>query len=263
MKIIISLTAIPSRIPFLEPVIQSLKEQSLKASSIELNVPREYSKRSLGVIDVSKIPKGVDVYWMDEDLGPASKVLPTVKRYQSEEVVIAYCDDDKIYDKDWLKRLVDKSGDNPNACIVDSGWNLVSRLHKIYWHKRPYLYKLIRALSLGRFKAGRVGDGSIQIAEGCSGVLVKPHFFDDRVFDIPDILWSVDDVWLSGWLAINGHPIIQTGVGKEKLAKDLVAEGKSIGRLSSLYDFAYKGFDRLRSDELCINYMQDTYKIWK
>jgi len=30
------------------------------------------------------------------------------------------------------------------------------------------------------------------------GVSVKPKFFDNEFFKIPDTLWSVDDIWLSG-----------------------------------------------------------------
>lgn len=264
MKIIVSLTTIPTRVPFLEPVIQSIQEQSLIPDAIELNLPKEYSKRSLGIVDPSTLPKGVNIYWMEKDLGPASKVLPTAKRYRKcLDTVIVYCDDDKLYDRDWLKRLVEKAKLYPNACIVESGWNIYSHLHKKYWRKRPVLYKLLRLLSLGRFKAGRAGDDSIQIAEGWSGVLIRPDFFDDRAFVIPDVIWSVDDVWLSGWLAINNHPILSTNESRDKLSRSLVIDGKSIGELSSLYKFVYKGFDRSQSDALCIEYMRSKYQIWK
>lgn len=36
---------------------------------------------------------------------------------------------------------------------------------------------------------------------GVGGVVVRPEFLDDEAFDIPDIAWLVDDVWLSAMLA--------------------------------------------------------------
>ena len=42
--------------------------------------------------------------------------------------------------------------------------------------------------------------GFADILQGLGGVVVRPDFFDDEAFDIPDILWAVDDVWLSGML---------------------------------------------------------------
>lgn len=263
MSIVVSLTTIPSRLPHLGLVIKSIKEQSIKPDHIQLYVPREYNKRSLGVIDASLIPKDVDLIWVEEDLGPATKVLPAVKRFKDHpDVKLIYCDDDKLFDRDFIKRLLEASDANPNACIVEFGWNLLSRLNKIYWHKRPLVYKVMRLLTLGYLKAGNAGDGSIQIAEGCGGVLVKPHFFNDDVYDIPDILWNVDDIWLSGWLAVNQHPIIQTNRQRNEGAKDLFVENQNLGRLESLYEMVYKGHSRLDADYKCIRYMQEKYGIW-
>jgi hypothetical protein len=49
--------------------------------------------------------------------------------------------------------------------------------------------------------------GYIDILEGWDGVVVRPEFFDDFAWQIPDILWTVDDVWLSGCLERQGIPI--------------------------------------------------------
>lgn len=261
--IIVTLTTIPSRLPHLNKVISAIQNQSMKPDSIQLYLPREYSKRSLGKIDPSKLPEGVEIVWVDSDLGPATKILPATAKYINQpDTKLIYCDDDKIYDPKWIERLVKKSEAHPKACIVENGWNLKSRLHKIYWHKRPLLYKTIRLLSLGRFKAGAISDGSIQIAEGCGGVLVKPYFFSKETFEIPDILWSVDDVWLSGWLAINKIKIVKTDKSKSEGGRDLVINNQSIGRLESLYNYVYSGANRLDADEKCITYMQKIYSIW-
>jgi hypothetical protein len=49
--------------------------------------------------------------------------------------------------------------------------------------------------------------GYVDILQGLGGAVVRPEFFDDAAYDIPEVIWAVDDVWLSGILAKNGVPI--------------------------------------------------------
>ena len=104
-KLVVSLTTIPSRLPSLARTLQSLHRQDTVPDVIELNLPRSYSKRSLGRIDPDLIPGGCTVRWVPQDMGPATKVLPTVRRYRAMDAWIVYCDDDQSYDPQWLTRL--------------------------------------------------------------------------------------------------------------------------------------------------------------
>ena len=42
---------------------------------------------------------------------------------------------------------------------------------------------------------------------GVGGAVVRPEFFDDVAYDIPEEAWAVDDVWLSAQLARRGIAI--------------------------------------------------------
>jgi hypothetical protein len=41
-------------------------------------------------------------------------------------------------------------------------------------------------------------------------VLIRPEYLQNDAFGIPDVLWSVDDVWLSGMFERNGHRLVLT-----------------------------------------------------
>jgi len=80
--VIASLTTIPKRIPQLRKTLESLKHQ---VSWIELNIPKT-SKRTGQPYELPdwllQMPY-VDVYEVPHDLGPITKVLPTMVRYKN------------------------------------------------------------------------------------------------------------------------------------------------------------------------------------
>ena len=47
-------------------------------------------------------------------------------------------------------------------------------------------------------------EGYVDILEGFAGGLVRPDMFGPEDAIIPDRLWAVDDIWLSGMLARKG-----------------------------------------------------------
>jgi hypothetical protein len=264
MKIIVSLTTIPARIQHIQPVIDSILNQSVKPDSIDLFVPYQYNKRSLGVIDPGLLPEGVNIEWVENDLGPATKILPATLKYKGmQDLVIIYCDDDRIYDYNWIKRLTDIAKTDTNACVAESCFSVTYQLSRVAWRdKRPIAYRLLRTLSLGLFRPYQKMNDYCDIAEGFGGVLVRPHFFCPEAFDIPDILWTVDDIWLSGWLAINGHKILRTSGNNKGLSSDLISNGRSVGKITGLNRYVYRKHDRNLANEACIEYMQKNHRIW-
>ena len=97
--------------------------------------------------------------------------------------------------------------------------------------------------------------GYVDIFEGCGGVLVRPEFFDDTAFDIPDLARSVDDVWLSGMLAAHGVPIWLDGNRYEP-------ENTAAESFDPLVTSVIDGADRADSNRAAIQYLQKTYGIW-
>lgn len=91
--------------------------------------------------------------------------------------------------------------------------------------------------------------------EGFGGVLVRPDFFDDACFDIPPVMWNVDDVWLSGMLARRGHFVWLDHRAKEPRERD-------IDLSDSLYFSQIDGHGRHESNRLCAEFLREKYGIW-
>ncbi len=89
--------------------------------------------------------------------------------------------------------------------------------------------------------------GIVDICQGFGGVLVEPSFFPETVFDIPELLWMVDDVWLSGQLTINSIQIRQVSNYNEKLRKNLKAH-----RTASLKKYVYNNYSRVDADMMYV-----------
>jgi len=262
-EIVISLTTVPSRARYLSQFLDSIEKQTVLPSKIELNIPTEYHKRKLGKVDSNLIPSDLDVYDC-EDYGPATKILPTLKRYSDRETRIIYCDDDKIYDKNWVHNLVTASDDAPDSAICDETISISSIIYRYHHPHKDLRYKVKKALSFGRFRPYRTDKSKdSDIAQGFGGVLVKPSFFTDAVFTIPEILWSVDDIWLSGDMTVKGTEIRWSGRPRDEKAKPVFVDGHNLGDFpDSLNLLEFDGFDRFEADYYAVRYYQEKFGIW-
>lgn len=261
--IVISLTTVPSRARYLSKFLESIEKQTVLPSRIELNIPTEYHKRNLGKIDKKLIPSDLDVYDC-VDYGPATKILPTLKRYSDTDTRIIYCDDDRLYNENWVRNLVSVADRNPTSAICDECISIRSIIHRYYHPHKDLRYKIKKALTLGRYRPYRTDKKTASdIAQGFGGVLVKPSFFDNRVFSIPDVLWSVDDIWLSGHMTLTGSDIRWSGRCREEKSVPVFVNGRELGRLpDSLNLSECDGFDRLAADYYAVRYYQENFGIW-
>jgi hypothetical protein len=267
MKLILSLTAIPPRFGQLGETLASFLAQTADVAAINLYLPRRYRRFEFDPSKLPAVPEGVTICLVDEDFGPATKVLPAVAQYAGQDVMILFGDDDKVYDPGWAQRFVDAATAHPDCCIVEEGGDVCdysnhahrgSRQPRSTRRKKDLSYRLRRLLSLGQWKPRKnVGSGYVDMLEGWGGVLVRPHFFTEAAFQIPDVLWTVDDIWLSGQLALNGVPIWLNG------ESDLRAKGNSDEVSSaSLRKFVHQGHGRVEANQACVDYFRQTHGIW-
>ena len=49
--------------------------------------------------------KSVKIFWQDKDVGPATKLLPTIERHKNQNILIVIVDDDMLYHKTLVQRL--------------------------------------------------------------------------------------------------------------------------------------------------------------
>lgn len=259
---VISLTTIPSRMDRIHPTLESLLRQSVAIDAVILWIPRAYRRAEFREFSLPSVPAGVDVRRCDIDYGPATKILPAIQAFRNRDVRILYCDDDRIYDPCWASRLIEASNAHPEACITAVGEVVGLTLKKAF--KVTPTYRLLARGTLGIFstvyrsgmRALEIDSGFVDICKGYGGVLVRPQFFDQTVFDIPDLLWTVDDIWLSGQLALAGVPIWKAANADDALKTD-------VADVDALVDYVYADHRREQANVACIGYFQETFGIWR
>jgi hypothetical protein len=260
--VIISLTTIPPRMTRLGPTLDSLLKQTATISSIILWLPKKYRRDAFNDYSAPKVPLGVEIRYCDIDYGPATKILPAVSFFKGQDVKLIYCDDDEIYDPDWAELLVSQSEQFPSECISIVGMT-VERIEYDYF-KRTWPYHLRNILTLGFYRRWYLRQaatmkskpGLVDICQGFGGVLVKPEFFPATAFDIPDVLWTVDDVWLAGQMRANGVRVRRAA----EIKKCQQSDAAHVERLTTL---VHDGYDRVAADMYCVNYFREKYGIWK
>jgi hypothetical protein len=262
--LVVSLTTIPSRAKYLSDFMVRLERQRVQPSRIEINIPFEYTKRNMGMVDESLIPSDIDIYYCD-DFGPATKILPTLKRYDQQDVNIIYCDDDKIYHENWIKNLTLAAEKYPGSAICDECVSVRSIINRYHNPRKNYYYKLRKILSIGKYRPYRTDKKTeAEIVQGFGGVLVKPNFFHHDVFVIPCILWAVDDIWLSCNLTVNGTNIRWSERGKDEKSRPIINNGINIGDCFDALNLTeFSGMDRFSLDYYAVRYLQKRFGIWQ
>jgi hypothetical protein len=211
-KVIISLTTSPNRLKLIEPAIISFLNQDYKPTQIEINVPLKYKNKEEYEIpdflkasvvgsseaDPPKYPT-VKIFRIERDIGPATKIVPTLLRYKDDPdaFIITFDDDHKYPEKmvsTLLKGLV-KFGDKKIYTI--------GGLHMFVGSK----------MTLEGFNPYHTCQ--VDVLEGVFGVLYNPRLFEDdlmdymnKVIQCKECLTS-DDITLSNYLAWKKVPIIR------------------------------------------------------
>lgn len=258
---IINFTSIPPRMAKLQRVVDALQAQTAKIDGIILWIPRSYRRSDFQGYTIPTLPKGIEVRYSDKDYGPATKILPATLAFQGQDVRLIYCDDDEVYRPEWAATLIEGSEAHPEACVTISGLNVASVDFEM--HLRRNRQTLLNRASFGaysrlyarRHRPARPKLGQVDICQGFGGVLVRPHFFGPEVYDIPDVLWTVDDIWLSGHLAMRGVPIHR--VSPRKLCSK-----SELARVHDLTSYNYNNDDRISADHKCVEYYRREYAVW-
>ncbi|WP_421693112.1 hypothetical protein [Aestuariivirga sp.] len=195
---IISLTSIPSRLPLIERTLKSLMRQRMAPRKIVLNLPR-FSRREGVAYSVPSFFEGlrsVSIRWC-EDMGPATKLLPSLQ-HEPPGTRIIVADDDRIYPATLVEDLVSASQKAPQSAFGMSGWvvppDLTDRPTTVWSNLAMRAPAPVRARRLSR-------PLQVDILQGLSAYLVKPEFFElAAVTDYgsaPEAAFFVDDVWIS------------------------------------------------------------------
>lgn len=138
-KFVISLTTIPSRISTLEPVINSLLNQTYPPKAIYLNLPKKYNRFDEKIkipIFLSKYDN-VHVYHMDVDYGPATKFIGALLNPDiSDDTPIMVTDDDTIKRHHWAQLLMSQYNNSRVTSFVEKKLG-----NNIVWGYLGYVFK--------------------------------------------------------------------------------------------------------------------------
>jgi len=274
--LIISLTTIPSRFHLLQPTLKSIVNQTAKIDRIILYIPKSYRRFPDYDGALPDVIDGVEIRHVDDDFGPATKVLCAAKEFADQDCDILFCDDDRIYPKNWAQAFVAERVKQPNACIAALGReaNTLFESDQIrehmprvikrpwesdYWFLIRYAWWLLRrrfpaAPDRPRRRVFKVA-GYIDMFMGFGGVMVKPSFFDALDYDIPDACWTVDDFWISGMLMRKGIPIWVPANIIEPVNSDAYM-------VDALFAAEIEGTRRDNAGQICFDYLQETYGVW-
>lgn len=133
-KVVVSLTTVPERLnqpveDGFKLVLKSVCEQNYDEYEVHLNLPNVYAVTG----EFYLIPDWLDNYleqyqhlklFRTEDLGPPTKVVPTIQRVDGDTLIVVV-DDDLVYHPDMVKEHVKYHAQLPDSVILYDGRSLV------------------------------------------------------------------------------------------------------------------------------------------
>jgi len=277
---VISLSTIPTRFDKIGPTLESLLAQRGDIEEIRLHVPHHYRRFPDYDGRAPKLPEGIKLIRPETDLGPASKVLFSARDLRGSGRRILFCDDDQDYPQGWAAALIEAARDHPDKAVCLRGgridslgfappretWGLPDAVTIPKRRNLRYQAQRLVQKSTRPFRA-TLGDkpkrqyyrkaGRVDHFAGVCGVCVDPDWFDDLCFDIPPVIWAVDDYMLSGHMARRGVPIWAIAAPAELQPRLTDADSKTPLRLSVIEEH-----NRRQADTAAVRYFQETYGVW-
>ena len=208
MRIVATLTTIPSRLNKLMPTILSISQQSIKFDKIYLTLPytslkgESYSSIPSELLDIS--PKiNLEIVRIPKDYGPVTKILGALMRESHPKTFIMSFDDDIIYPPNLTKELLQGFQENNGAAIASSGFII---------GKFPFYFR-------GKFNLSERNlwfdtTGKMDYINGFGGILYQRQMFPKSkniesdfldYLEKPEIVYLKfhDDIFISGYLSYN------------------------------------------------------------
>ena len=185
------MTTVPDRlyqknnISTTEIAIQNLLSQSYLKYEIHLNIPKKYKNTEVTIpewlIDYQNKYSNLKVFLVD-DVGPITKLLPTLQRISDAESTIIIVDDDLYYMQDMIKYHLVAREKYPSCAIGFAGITAID--------------------GSCHFCTSMNRDIRVRILEGYKSISYKRYFFDDLedfINNFATKTWN-DDVAISAYL---------------------------------------------------------------
>jgi len=201
-RIVFSMSTLPHQVAYVNETLTSLAQQVLKPDAIYLNLP--YVNRRTNTVYVppdfltTGSWLGVPLYInRGEDVGPLTKLVPTLAVETDPSTVIITCDTDKRYPSTLSLTLAQHTAGNPTAAYGACGWGFLFR-------PAPVGVVPVYVPWAMRGTYGR----QVDVLQAVCGNAYRRSFFpavntsDFAHFATPHVhCHTTDDLWIAGWLA--------------------------------------------------------------
>ena len=197
-RLVVSFTTIPSRIDKIRPMIGSVLSQSMCPDRIVLWLPTLCNKENTGYVVpqwLKELP--IEIKTIGRDIGPATKLVPTLLDEEDSDTRIVTLDDDVIYGTNTIEELFVASSGDQNAVFGLMGCTGFDTSTQHY-----HTEKIASNIEVG-------------VLGGYRGVIYRRGLFDDSIFDdleslLEEDMFLCDDQLFSWNLARRGVKRIVT-----------------------------------------------------
>lgn len=197
-KAIITLTTIPERLGNTHygelgvmSCIKSLCDQTYENYEIHFNIPSVYKLKNKEyelpewLIQLEQQHSQLKIYRV-EDVGPPTKILPTIKRVQDNNAVLIVVDDDMVYRKELVEEHVKNQNLIENCAIGYDG--LCAMDEVVYEDSRNHYVSMVKK------------NTRVKILQHYKSVSYKRSFFEDDLFESFVGKTSSDDILISAYM---------------------------------------------------------------
>lgn len=237
MRVVVSLTTIPSRVARIKPMLESLLAQTRKPDRMILWLPK-VCRKEFAAYDVPldlrqwMEANGIEVRECDIDWGSATKLIPTLLCELEDETIIITMDDDILYEAHAVEELVAASEKWPNDSLGFMGGV-----------KGPCF------IHTEQVRNARLERKAVDMLGGYRGILYRRKMFDGSVIDeLKELLkegaFVVDDQ-LFGW------NLARRGIGRFVIQTNYPEQGNRLNfRFLGLGNGIYDDTHQLADDSI-------------
>lgn len=209
MRLVVSVTSTPTRVGKLYKTLDSILKQTRTPDAVYINLPCRFGREGAPFPVPASLQAWVDarprvhINRPPRDLGPGTKIHPTLAVERAPHTRIVTIDDDVLYDRRLLAVLEDRSRAMPDRALCFAGWNVspTGDLWDLGDHCRESTVDVIEgwagACYARKFFMAKAGRGYADRATAFLATMTKA---DKRCY-------FTDDIWISAWLARRGIPI--------------------------------------------------------
>ena len=188
MKFVLSFTTSPTRIHKIEKLLESLTNQTHSPDLIVLNIPKIFSRTNESYQIPEFVSNKVFINVVEKDLGPATKVVPTIsllkkRGFNPQDTRIIYFDDDILYPKTLVEAYNTTINKNDNSVYTGSGFKFLNI----------------------KMKSVRNHNSKATIAEGYGSVCVRLDAFKNDFYDYFGLLLKNRDCYLSDDIILGNY----------------------------------------------------------